>query len=163
MYERALAGKEKALGAEHTDTLMIVNNLGMLYFDQSKLAEAEHMYKRALAGKEKALGAEHTSTLHTVNNLANLYSDQGKLAEAGQMYTRALAGYEKALGPEHKSTIRLAQRLSTLRTVPTRSRCGDEVADNKATVFECSNLRFSHDATSSSSPSTGAKLVSQVE
>jgi tetratricopeptide (TPR) repeat protein len=114
MYERALAGYEKALGAEHTDTLMTVNNLGVLYSDQGKLAEAEQMYKRALAGYEKALGLEHISTLGTVNNLGILYKAQGKLADAERMYKRALAGYEKALGREHKSTICLAQRLSTL-------------------------------------------------
>jgi len=34
MYNRALAGCEKALGAEHTSTLETVNNLGALYFDQ---------------------------------------------------------------------------------------------------------------------------------
>jgi tetratricopeptide (TPR) repeat protein len=163
MYKRALAGKEKALGAEHTSTLVTVNNLGVLYKAQGKLAEAEQMYKRALAGFEKALGAEHTDTLMTVNNLANLYSDQGKLVGAEQMYKRALAGKEKALGSEHKSTIRLAQRLSTLRTVPTKSTCGDEGADNKATVFECPNLRLSHETISPSCPSLGPKLVSQVE
>jgi hypothetical protein len=31
MYERALRGKEKALGAEHTSTLEIVGKLGILY------------------------------------------------------------------------------------------------------------------------------------
>jgi hypothetical protein len=31
MYQRALQGNEKALGAEHTSTLNIVNNLGILY------------------------------------------------------------------------------------------------------------------------------------
>ena len=30
MYRRALAGYEKALGPEHPDTLMSVNNLGIL-------------------------------------------------------------------------------------------------------------------------------------
>jgi tetratricopeptide (TPR) repeat protein len=33
MYERALAGCEKALGAEHTSTLDTVNNLRALYAD----------------------------------------------------------------------------------------------------------------------------------
>jgi tetratricopeptide (TPR) repeat protein len=54
MYQRALRGYEKALGAEHTSTLDTVNNLGILYADQGKLAEAEEMYQRALKGKEKA-------------------------------------------------------------------------------------------------------------
>jgi hypothetical protein len=31
MYNRALAGKEKAWGPEHTSTLDTVNNLGSLY------------------------------------------------------------------------------------------------------------------------------------
>lgn len=41
------------------------HNLGLLYADQGKLAEAEKMYERALEGREKALGPEHTSTRPT--------------------------------------------------------------------------------------------------
>jgi tetratricopeptide (TPR) repeat protein len=36
MYQRALAGYEKALRADHTLTLDTVNNLGNLYWDQGK-------------------------------------------------------------------------------------------------------------------------------
>jgi tetratricopeptide (TPR) repeat protein len=86
MYQRALAGKEKALGPDHTSTLNTVNNLGLLYSDQGKRKEAEEMYQRALAGCEKALGPDHTSTLDTVSNLGILYSNQGKLKEAEEMY-----------------------------------------------------------------------------
>ncbi|KAJ6114828.1 hypothetical protein N7486_000606 [Penicillium sp. IBT 16267x] len=90
MYQRALAGREKALGPDHTSTLSTVHNLGILYSAQGKLVEAEEMYQRALAGREKALGPDHTSTLSTVHNLGSLYSAQGKLAEAEEMYQRAL-------------------------------------------------------------------------
>ena len=44
MYHQALAGYEKALGPDHTSTLGTVHNLGILYADQGKLAEAEQMY-----------------------------------------------------------------------------------------------------------------------
>ncbi|KAJ5195474.1 uncharacterized protein N7498_008912 [Penicillium cinerascens] len=81
MYQRALAGKEKALGPDHTSTLNTVNNLGLLYADQGKLKEAEEMYQRALAGLEMALGPDHISTRHVANNLGVLYKDQGKLEE----------------------------------------------------------------------------------
>ena len=54
MYQRALQGREKAEGPEHTSTLDTVNNLGILYVDQGKLVEAEQMYQRALQGYEKA-------------------------------------------------------------------------------------------------------------
>ena len=43
MYERALAGYEKALGPEYMLTLIIVNNLSNLYLSQGKLVEAEVM------------------------------------------------------------------------------------------------------------------------
>ncbi len=113
VYQRALEGREKAWGAEHTSTLDTVNNLGALYKNQGKLAEAEKMYQRALQGKEKAWGAEHTSTLDTVNNLGLLYADQGKLAEAEKMYQRALKGYEKTWGFEDK-TIPILNTINNL-------------------------------------------------
>src|SRR5438045_5028330 len=76
----------EALGLKHTSTLHTVNNLGALYGDQGKLAEAEAMYIRALQGYEEALGPKHTSTMQMVNNLGALYGNQGKLAEEEAMY-----------------------------------------------------------------------------
>jgi len=72
------------------------HNLGGLYTDQGKPAEAEKMYRRALDGHEKAWGSDHTFTLFTVNNLGTLYADQGKHGEAKKMYRRALDEHEKA-------------------------------------------------------------------
>ncbi|KAI6080082.1 hypothetical protein F4821DRAFT_104114 [Hypoxylon rubiginosum] len=114
MYKRALEGKEKAWGRDHTSTLDTVNNLGLLYKSQGRLAEAEAMYKRALEGKEKAWGRDHTSTLDTVNNLGILYADQGRLADAEAMYERALEGYEKAWGRDHTSTLNTVNNLGLL-------------------------------------------------
>ena len=54
IYMRALKGKKKAWGTEHISTLNTVNNLGLLYKDQGKIAEAEAIYIRALEGKKKA-------------------------------------------------------------------------------------------------------------
>ena len=47
MYMRALAGYEKLLGRDHRSTLNTVYNLGLLYADQGKLDQAEHMFIRA--------------------------------------------------------------------------------------------------------------------
>lgn len=44
-----MAGKEKAMGLDHTTTLEIVTDLRNLYKDQGKLKDAEEMYWRALA------------------------------------------------------------------------------------------------------------------
>jgi Tfp pilus assembly protein PilF len=48
MYIRALQDYEAVLGPDHISTLDTVNNLGTLYSDQGKLAEAEKIYIRAL-------------------------------------------------------------------------------------------------------------------
>ncbi|SLM37286.1 tetratricopeptide repeat domain protein [Lasallia pustulata] len=98
MYRRALEGKEKAWGPEHTSTLETVNDLGVFYADRGKMAEAEAMYRRALEGYEKAWGPEHTLTLNMVNNLGVLYADRGKMAEAEAMYRRALEGQREGVG-----------------------------------------------------------------
>ena len=45
MYHRALEGKEKAWGPEHTSILDTVNNLCILYKDQGKMVEAEKMFQ----------------------------------------------------------------------------------------------------------------------
>ena len=47
---------------EDQDIDDVFHNLGLLYADQGKMAEAEKMYQRALEGKDKALGARSTST-----------------------------------------------------------------------------------------------------
>jgi len=51
MYQRALEGKEKALGRDHTSTLRTVNSLSLLYSKQGRLEEAEAMCQRALQGR----------------------------------------------------------------------------------------------------------------
>ncbi|KAF2466293.1 uncharacterized protein BDR25DRAFT_345541 [Lindgomyces ingoldianus] len=114
MYLRALQGKEKAWGPDHTSTLSTVNNLGLLYADLGRFDEAEKMYSRALQGKEKAWGLDHTSTLETVNNLGNLYVDLGRLDEAEKMYLRALQGFKKAWGLDHTSTLETVNNLGNL-------------------------------------------------
>ncbi|KAF2491466.1 hypothetical protein BU16DRAFT_565165 [Lophium mytilinum] len=99
----------------------VLHNLGSLYGDQGKLADAEAMYTRALQGYKEALGPKHTLTLKMINNLGIvyvkqglLYADQGKLANAEAMYTRALEGYEEALGLKHTSTLNTVHNLGIL-------------------------------------------------
>ncbi|KAF3240648.1 hypothetical protein TWF128_011263 [Orbilia oligospora] len=71
-YERALAGREKALGKDHPSTLSTVHNIAAVFSNQGKYDEAMQWYERALAGKEKALGKDHLSTLSTIDCLRTL-------------------------------------------------------------------------------------------
>jgi tetratricopeptide (TPR) repeat protein len=112
--KRRLESREKALGAEHPDTLVSVNIIGNLLRDRGDYDGAEALYRRALEGGEKVLGAEHPSTLGSVNNLGILLSDKGDYDGAEALFRRALEGRKKALGAEHPDTLSSVNNLGSL-------------------------------------------------
>ena len=115
MYMRALAGYEKAWGAEHTLTLRAVNNLGNLYSNQGRMKETEEMYMRALAGKEKVWGHEYKQPLDVRYNLAVMYKKTSKLEEAAKHFKLVVEGYTKVLGAQHFETTEAFDQLEELR------------------------------------------------
>jgi Tfp pilus assembly protein PilF len=78
MYSRALQDKEEALRPKHTLILDTVTNLGALYADQGKLAEAEAIYSRELQGYEEALSPQllplYLLALNTIFSFSDLFS-----------------------------------------------------------------------------------------
>jgi len=110
----ALERGQRALGAEHPETLTSLNNLAFLYDAQGRHAEAEPLHRRALAGRERTLGAEHPDTLKSLNNLAALYHAQGRYADAEPLLRRALAACERTLGAEHPQTLTSLNNLAVL-------------------------------------------------
>jgi tetratricopeptide (TPR) repeat protein len=118
MYQRALQGKEKALGLEHTSSLDTVNNLGDLYGDLGRLDEAEKMYQRALDGYANAISAEalmtHVPALNNMWALASLRESQGRVEDARHWYSQALQGYEKTFGTDHDKCESLRTSLASL-------------------------------------------------
>jgi tetratricopeptide (TPR) repeat protein len=129
------AADEKALGPEHPDTAISLDNLASLLRnpgelvdaratllqEQGDLASARTLYERALAIREKVLGPQHPATATSLNNLALLLQEQGDLAGARELYERALSIYENALGrdnefgPEHPDTNLTRANLASVR------------------------------------------------
>jgi CHAT domain-containing protein/tetratricopeptide (TPR) repeat protein len=112
--ERALNILEKALGPDHQDVAIGLDNLAQLYSKKGDLARAEPLYVRALAVREKALGPEHPLVATSLNNLAELYRTKGDYALAEPLYYRALAIDEKAFGPEHPELAPALNNLAEL-------------------------------------------------
>jgi len=81
LYERALAGNEKALGADHPGTLKMANSLGAFLLELDAVAEARALFERALAGYEASLGSGHLDTLAVVDNFADLLSETGEVRD----------------------------------------------------------------------------------
>lgn len=98
--KKALSLRENALGPEHPDIAISLNNLAVLYQNQELYAEAETLHKRSVAIKEKALGPEHPDVAVSLNNLARVYEEEGRYAEAEPLYQRSLVIRENALGLE---------------------------------------------------------------
>ena len=71
-YLRAIAIGEKALGPEHPNLAIRLNNLANLYSEQGKYEEAESLFKRAITIDEKALGPEHPNSVMDRGNYAAL-------------------------------------------------------------------------------------------
>lgn len=114
MYLRALAGKEKAWGAEHTSTRDTVNNLGNVYKNQGKMKEAEEMYLRALARYEKAWGAEHKQPLDTRCSLAITYKKWSMFEDAAKHFELVVQGYAKLIGAEHSEIVEALHQMEGL-------------------------------------------------
>ena len=52
--------------------MTFLDNLALLYENQSRYEAAEPLYKRALAVWQKALGPDHPLVAQSINNLADL-------------------------------------------------------------------------------------------
>ncbi len=112
--ERALSIRRMALGDEHPDTLVSINNMGILLRGQGKLPEAEPYHREALETSRRTLGEEAPLTLGCMNNMGLLFQSQGKLSEAEPYYRKALEARRRTLGDEHPETLASISNLGVL-------------------------------------------------
>ncbi|MEO0533328.1 MAG: CHAT domain-containing tetratricopeptide repeat protein [Cyanobacteria bacterium P01_A01_bin.123] len=114
LAEEALAINEAALGPNHPDTVVSLNNLALLYDSQGRYEEAEPLYLQALEIRESVLGPNHPDTAVSLNNLALMYEFQGRYREAEPLFQRALEIRESALGSDHPYTATTLNGLALL-------------------------------------------------
>ena len=116
---------EKALGSNHPDVAISLNNLAGLYETQGRYADAEPLYKRSLAIWEKALGPNHPNVATSLNNLALLYDSQGRYADALPIVQRIMAlnsarksvAFRVLYGSENQKLIAPKEALNASYTV----------------------------------------------
>ena len=102
-FAETLETMEKALGANHSDLALALNNLALVHYGQGRYDDAEPLYLRALAIDERVLGSDHASVTTDLNNLGLLYKKQERFKDAEPLFKRALAIKEKTLEPGHPS------------------------------------------------------------
>ncbi|HTI26999.1 MAG TPA: FxSxx-COOH system tetratricopeptide repeat protein, partial [Kutzneria sp.] len=111
LQRRALAITEAALGLDHPDTAIRLNNLAGSLWELGRAADAEPLQRRALAITEGALGPDHPDTAMMLDSLAVSLRALGRAADAEPLQRRALAITEATLGLDHPDT---AIRLNNL-------------------------------------------------
>jgi hypothetical protein len=104
------------LGAEHTDTILAMENLASTYEEQGRNADATKIQEDALEKRKRILGEEHPDTLTSMNNLACMYRKQGKWTESAKMQKEMLAKRKMISGEDKPDMLRSMNNLAWMST-----------------------------------------------
>jgi len=74
LHWEALNGRRETLGSQHPDTLVSVNDVGLLLQARGRLDEAEPLLREALDARHEMLGPQHPTTISSINSYHNLDS-----------------------------------------------------------------------------------------
>lgn len=97
--EEALPQRVELSGLQHRDTAVLINNLGLAYYQLGRLDDAIVQLKHAHAIWQ-TLGQENSSdALNTLNNWASAAVQSGRREEAAEIFYRALELRRKLYGP----------------------------------------------------------------
>jgi eukaryotic-like serine/threonine-protein kinase len=88
-FERALAIREKLLGADSPDAVSAIDALGNLSVQTGALADARAHHERALAVAERTVGPDHPSAVPAIGNLARVLLIEGDYERARTLAARA--------------------------------------------------------------------------
>jgi serine/threonine protein kinase len=105
---------EKLLGANHADTLTILNDLAEAYRLAGKLGAALQLHRETLDKRKATLGLDHHDTLASMNCLAVAYGDAGKFELALPLCLDCLAKTRAKRGADDPDTLASMNNLATL-------------------------------------------------
>jgi len=94
LAEQTVEMARSKLGAEHKTTGILLSQLGNLYRDTGRFAEAENALKKAVAILDRGSGPNF-ELAQALNNLGGVYLNQEMFSDAEKLFKRSLAVYEK--------------------------------------------------------------------
>jgi tetratricopeptide (TPR) repeat protein/tRNA A-37 threonylcarbamoyl transferase component Bud32 len=105
LEEQALAARQRILGEDNADTLLSLNDKGVLLEEQGKFAEAEKCYREAYEKRRRLLGEDSRDTITSLGNLGNFLRNRGNFAEAEPLLRTNLAQCRRLFGENHRDTL----------------------------------------------------------
>ena len=112
--ERSLEIRRTTLGDKHVKTVDTIHDMGMLFADQGKAAEADACFREGLQASRGLYGNEHVKTLMFCNSLCALLTEQGMYSEAETIARQTL---ETARRTESSDSEKLAYITSLGRVL----------------------------------------------
>ncbi|MER8159144.1 serine/threonine-protein kinase [Streptomyces sp. NPDC094472] len=138
-HRAVAAERERALGADHPDTLTSRYEAAFALGILGRPGEALREYERVAAGRRRALGPDHADTLAARQETAFTLGRLGRFTEAQHLYTAVLAARERTMGADHPDTLRcrhnLAFNLGCLGRLEEAHRMAEGVAADRARVL----------------------------
>lgn len=89
--QRSLAIREKVLGARHSDVAPALENLGWVYFFDTKYLEAEPLFQQALQILKATKDPDSPLIAEALDAIGTTYSAQKRYTEAEPYFKQALA------------------------------------------------------------------------
>lgn len=92
LFKQALAIAAKIyLDPQGIEVIMVEKNLGDIYTEESRFAEAEEQLDAVVAKITSAFGPDHPLVAHVLLSQAELYKDQARYVESERRYQQVLA------------------------------------------------------------------------
>ncbi|MFL5587291.1 MAG: CHAT domain-containing protein [Ktedonobacteraceae bacterium] len=121
LLQQTLDIRRAALGEQHPEVAISLNNLALLYKLVGNYTQGESLYQQALKTWRMALGEEHPHVADALDNLATLYTAMGNYAQAEPLLWQALAIRRKTLGKEHPDVALSLNNLANLYVATDRT------------------------------------------
>ncbi len=115
-YQRALALRERRLGAAHPQVASTLSNLGLVAERQGDTVGARQFHERAISVARAGLGEDHPTMAELTNNLAVLDYSLGDIARAKAGFTRTLALVRAGGSRGHRAVARVLGNLALCET-----------------------------------------------
>ncbi|KAJ5159823.1 uncharacterized protein N7482_006827 [Penicillium canariense] len=111
----ALADRQETLGPEHPDTILCMDQVANIYWQQWRYRDVEIFLDPVVEMKKRLLGPEHDSTLGSMELKARALYEQRRYTQAEEIQAFILQVREKTLGPEHRLTLDLMHHMAFTR------------------------------------------------
>lgn len=123
LYSTSVLGREKVLGKDHPETLVALQNYGLILEAKRKFQEAEIVYRECLTRRERLYGKLNPASCSTAFVLADMIRKLNRLNEAKELFEYAYQGFNENLGPKNHSTKQAKRRLKDIEKLRKHSCC----------------------------------------